>query len=127
MLGLGLDANAIWLLDVATNNCPENTNCEDESSKVAYECIALVHAAMKELERHRQDVVNLKCCGDTEQHQEPEVDHGVHHSCRTITKKSAHVDAGTIVSKTTLHVLRGCLATVWRTAFPVTNAICESE
>ena len=50
MFFLGLNANAIWLLHVATNDGPHDTNGEDESSEITNKYVALVHATVEELQ-----------------------------------------------------------------------------
>ena len=75
MLFLCLNTNAVWLLDVTTNNRPHNTECEDKASSIANHCVTLVHATVEELQVLWQLVVDFQCCGDAEQHQETEIDH----------------------------------------------------
>ena len=127
MFCLCLNANAIWLLDVATNNCPDHTGREHETSSVTNKDVALVHGAVEELHRLWQLVIKFECSSNTQQDEEAEVDERVHHSCSTITKEGAHVHTCAVVSETTLCILRSCLTTIRCTALPVTHAICEAE
>jgi len=72
-------------------------------------------------------VINFECRGDAKQHQEAEVDHGVHESGSAVTQQRAHVHTGAVVSEATLHVLPSGFATVGRTTLPVAHAIGEAE
>ncbi len=127
MLWLRLDANAVRPLHIATHNGPHDTTCEHETSEVSDECVCLVHAAVQELQRFGQLVVNLKCRGDTKQHKEAEVDHRVHEARCAVTQQRAHVHTRAVISQTALHVLRCRLSTIGRTALPVTHTVGEAE
>ena len=72
-------------------------------------------------------MVNFECCSHTQQHQEPEIHHGVHKARGAVAQQCAHVDTCAVISETTLDVLWSCTTTIGRTTLPVTNAICETE
>ena len=50
VLGLGLDADAVRALDVAAADRPHDADEEDDAGEVGGERVALVHAAVEELE-----------------------------------------------------------------------------
>ena len=113
VLGLGLDADPVRPLHVATHDRPHDAADEDDAGGVADERVGLVRAAVEELEVLGELVVDLEHGRDAEQDQEPEVDHRVHHAGGRIAQQRAHVDAGAEVAEATLGVLqRLCGASV---------------
>ena len=107
MFGLRLDADAVRALHVAAHDCPHDAAEEHEASGVANEGIGLIGGAMEELELLGHLVVDFEDRGDTEQHQEPEVDHRVHEAGTGITQECLHVDTGAEVLEAPLGVLGG--------------------
>ena len=128
VFGLGLDADPIRPLHVATHDRPQDATDEYDAGGVADERVGLVRAAVEELEVLGELVVDLEHGRDPEQDQEPEVDHRVHHAGGRIAQQRAHVHAGAEIGEATLGVLRGCAACRGRTAaFPVLHPIGEAE
>ena len=64
-----------------------------EPEEVTDERVRLVRAAVEELQRVRELVVDLQQHGDDEEHQEPEVDERVHDAGRRVAQQRAHPDA----------------------------------
>ena len=60
VLGLGLDADAVGPLPVAAGERPQQAGEEDEAEQVADERVRLVRAAVEELQRLRELVVDLE-------------------------------------------------------------------
>ena len=60
VLGLGLDADAVRPLPVAAGERPQHAGEEDEAEQVADERVRLVRAAVQELQRLRELVVDLE-------------------------------------------------------------------
>ena len=127
MFLLGLNANAVWLLDVAANDCPDNTEREHESGCITNERVTLVNATMQELEVLWQLVIEFKSCGDAKKNEETEVDHGVHETCASIAQQCLHIDTSAVVLQTILCVLRSGATTIGCTALPVANAVSKLE
>jgi hypothetical protein len=86
-----------------------------------------MHAAVKELQRLGQLVIDFQRGGHAEQHEEAEVDHRVHQAGGAVAQQGAHVDAGAVVGQTALDVLRGGATAVRGAAFPVADAVGEAE
>ncbi len=105
VLGLRLDADAVRALHVAANERPHDAAEEDEPHQVAEGHVAPVHVAVQELQLLGHLVVDLEHGGDTEQAEEPEVDHRVHEAGTGVAQQRLHVDAGPEV----LEPLRGVL------------------
>ena len=108
VLGLRLDADAIRTLHVATHDRPHDADQEHQPGGVADEGVRLVGRAVEELERLGELVVDLEHGGDTEQHEEPEVDHRVHEAGTGVAQQRLHVRAGAEV----LQPLSGVLPVV---------------
>ena len=68
VLGLGLDANAVGALHVATQNRPDDAEGEHHTSEVANKGVCLVGAPMKELEAFGHLVIDLEHRGHAHQH-----------------------------------------------------------
>ena len=107
MLGLGLDADPVGPLPVAPGERPEDADDEDQAEQVADERVRLVRAAVQELQRVRQLVVDLQQDGDDEQHQEAEVDERVHDAGGGIAQQRAHPDALAEVAQAPVDVALG--------------------
>ena len=127
MLGLRLDADAVRALHVAAHDGPHDADEEDETGEIADERIGHVHTAVQELEVFGQLVVDLEHGGDTEQHEEAEVDHRVHQAGGRVAQQGAHVHTGAEVGEATLHVLRRGAAAVGGAALPVLHPVGEGE
>ena len=128
VLGLGLDADPVRPLHVATHDRPHDAADEHHAGRVADERVGLVGAAVEELEILGELVVDLEHGRDAEQDQEPEVDHRVHHAGGGIAQQRAHVGAGAEVAEAALGVLRRGAASGCRSAaLPVLHPIGESE
>ena len=82
VLGLGLDADAVRALEVAAADRPHDADGEDDAGEVGGERVALVDAAVEELQVVGQLVVELEHDGRDEQPQEAEVDERVHQARR---------------------------------------------
>jgi len=82
---------------------------------------------MKELEAFGHLVIDFEHRGHAHQHQEAEVDHGVHEACSGVAQQGAHVDTGTEICGAPLHVLRGCATLGGGATFPVAHAVSEAE
>ena len=74
MLGLGLDADPVRLLHVATHDRPHGADEQAETGEVTNERIRLINTAVEELPTLGDLVVDLEDRGDREQHEEREVD-----------------------------------------------------
>ncbi len=127
MLGLGLDADAVRALDVATSDGPDDAAEEDQADGVAECHIAAVDVAVEELERRRHLVVDLEHRGDGEESEEPEVDHRVHEAGAGITEQGLHVDACTEVLQSLWSGLRRGLALRRGTTLPVLHPVGEHD
>ena len=98
VLGLGLDADAVRALRVAPHERPRDAGEEHEAEEVGGERVRLVGAAVQELQRVGQLVVDLEQHRRDEQHQEAEVDHRVHDAGRRVPEQRAHPDAAAEVA-----------------------------
>ena len=78
MLGLRLDPDAVGALHVPAHDREHDAAEEHQAGEIADEDVRLVGRAVEELQRLRHLVVDLEHGRDTEQHEEPEVDHRVH-------------------------------------------------
>ena len=67
VFGLGLDADAVRALDVAAHDRPADADEEDDAGEVGAERVRLVRAAVQELQRLRQLVVDLEDHRDDEE------------------------------------------------------------
>ena len=67
VLGLGLDADAVGPLDVAAADRPQDADDEHDAGEVGGERVALVHAAVQELQVVGELVVELEDDGGDEQ------------------------------------------------------------
>ncbi|CAB4648945.1 unannotated protein [freshwater metagenome] len=68
MFGLGLDADAIRTLDVATNDRPHHADKQAKPGEITDERVRHVDVAIQELPGLGDLVVDLKNCGDGKQH-----------------------------------------------------------
>ena len=119
VLGLGLDADAVRALDVAAADGPGDAGQEHEAGGVAHEGERLVRRAVQELEALGDLVVDLEGRGDGQQHEEAEVDEGVHEAGRGVPQQRPHVDAGPVVLQAAAGVAARRGPAVGRAPLPV--------
>jgi hypothetical protein len=82
---------------------------------------------VEELEVLGELMVDLEHGGDAEQHEEPEVDHRVHHAGRGVAQQGPHVHAGPVALSSRLGVVECGTALGRSPPLPVLHAIGESE
>ena len=104
VLGLGLDPDPVRPLPVAAGERPQDAGEEDEAEHVGDEGVRLVRAAVQELQRLRELVVDLQHHRDDEEHQEAEVDERVHDARGRVAQQRAHPHAGAEVAHAPVHV-----------------------
>ena len=121
VLGLGLDPDAVRALDVAPGDRPDDADGEHDAGEVGRERVALVHAAVEELQVVGQLVVDLEHDGGDEEPQEPEVDERVHDAGGGVAQQRLHPDAGPEVAHAAVEVALGGAAVVGRAALVVAD------
>ena len=127
MFGLGLDADAIRTLDVATNDRPHDADEQAKTGEITDERVRHVDVAVQELPGLGNLVVDFENRGDGEQNEEREVDKRMHDAGGGIAQQGLHVDTGAEISEATLHVLRGRATVVGLAAGPVLDALTEEH
>ncbi len=127
VLGLRLDADAVGALDVAAHDGPAHADRQRQTGSITHERVALVDAAVQELEVFGQLVVDLEHRGDGQQDQEAEVDERVHDAGGGVAQQRLHVDAGAEVGQAALHVLRRGGPVVGLAPLPVARAVREQH
>ena len=127
MFGLGLDADAIRTLDVATNDRPHDADEQAKTGEITDERIRHVDVAVQELPGLGDLVVDFENRGDGEQHQEGEVDERMHDASGGIAQQGLHVDTGAEIAEATLDVLLCCASVVRLAACPVLHPLAEQH
>ena len=125
VLGLGLDADAVRALEVAPGDRPHDADGEHHAGEVGGERVALVHAAVEELEVVGELVVELQHDGGDEQPQEPEVDARVHDAGRRVAQQGLHPHAGPEVLHAPVEVALGGAAVVGRAPLVVLDPLAH--
>ena len=125
VLGLGLDADAVRPFEVAPGDRPDDADGEHDAGEVGRERVALVHAAVEELEVVGELVVELEHDGGDEEPQEAEVDERVHEAGGRVAQQRLHPHAGPEVLHAPVEVALGGAAVVGRAPLVVLDPLAD--
>ena len=104
---------------------PEDADGEHHAGEVGGERVALVHAAVEELEVVGELVVELEHDGGDEQPEEAEVDARVHEAGRRVAQQRLHPHAGAEVLHALVEVALGGAAVVGRAPLVVLHPLAH--